>query len=131
LSSIQQTYANNASVIISTDIEDIIIAAKQSFYVGIIINELVTNSYKYAFANSKKGEIRIEVWKHDNSTLGILVQDTGKGLPEGVVENEDYGFGLKLVTIFVQQYRGNMEISGNEGTSVRIMFPLLPIPDAE
>ncbi len=127
LSSLQQTYSSDVLVNISAHIEDITIAAKQSFYVGIIVNELITNSYKYAFSNTGKGKIRVEVGKADHNMLRILVEDTGAGIPEDVLENKNYGFGLQLVTLFVEQYRGSMNITTGEGTSVEILFPLLPL----
>ena len=127
LSSLQQTYSGKLSVKISSDIEDTVIAAKQSFYVGIIVNELVTNCYKYAFTESGQGEVVVKVNKQDEKTLRILVKDTGKGLPVDIVEHETFGFGLKLVTLFIEQYKGSMDITTGNGTSIKILLPLLPV----
>ncbi len=127
LSSIQQTYSGDVPVSINSRIEDIAIAAKQSFSLGIIINELVTNSYKYAFSGADNGAIDVVVEMTDDKTLHIIVSDTGQGMAADVVEKRNYGFGLTLVDLFVRQYKGTIDISFKEGTRVEILLPMLPV----
>ncbi|MFW5862685.1 MAG: sensor histidine kinase, partial [Spirochaetota bacterium] len=127
LFSIQQTYSGDVPVSINSRIEDIDIAAKQSFSLGIIINELVTNSYKYAFPGADNGAIDVVVEMTDDKTLHIIVSDTGQGMAADVVEKKNYGFGLTLVDLFVRQYKGTIDISVEEGTRVDIVLPMLPV----
>ena len=127
LFSIQQTYSGDVPVSINSRIEDIAIAAKQSFSLGIIINELVTNSYKYAFSGADNGAIDVVVEMTDDKTLHIIVSDTGQGMAADVVEKRNYGFGLTLVDLFVRQYKGTIDISFKEGTRVEILLPMLPV----
>ena len=68
-----------------------------SIYVGIILNELITNSFKYAF-NAKRGQITISLFEK-NSKFVLTVEDNGKGYD---TQKECSGFGLELVKSLVE-----------------------------
>jgi PAS domain S-box-containing protein len=88
---------------------------------GLIINELVTNSFKHAFPGEKKGEISITVNKHkDEFTLQI--SDNGIGLPQDIKLQSSDSFGLKLVNTLVSQMKGSIEVCKAEGTLFIIKF---------
>ena len=102
---------------------------------GIIINELVSNSFKHAFPGRDKGEIRIKLHREEEigeckrqnedckSTNFILsVSDNGVGIPENLdIENLD-SLGLQLVTSLVDQLDGELELKRNNGTEFIIRF---------
>jgi PAS domain S-box-containing protein len=115
---IEQTYTVSAEIEIETDIDDVVIPAKQSFPVGIIVNELITNAFKYAFPDSGSGKISVSVHTEENSTIEINVADNGAGIPDEVIKNGNYGFGLTLVDAFTEQYGGSFSVENKEGSSV-------------
>ena len=81
---------------------------KQAIYVGLIINELVTNAYEYAFNNSS-GVIKILLHQKANYYL-LVVEDTGDG---DIPKEESYGMGLKLInTLIKYQLEGSYTIEG-------------------
>ncbi|MCF7939550.1 MAG: PAS domain S-box protein [Spirochaetales bacterium] len=123
---IQSAYIDNQTISISTDIQAIEVTSKQSFPIGIIITELITNSIKYAFDESGEGKIHISIHKDKENTdfLYIEVADNGKGIPPEIVENGEYGFGLTLVEGYTKQFDGTMSISTEEGTTVRVVLEL-------
>jgi len=98
---------------------------------GIIINELISNSLKYAFPNRDKGEIRINLHREENRECKtedcnpayvLSVSDNGIGIPEDLdIENLD-SLGLKLVTTLVDQLDGELELKRNNGTEFIIRF---------
>ncbi|MDD2896528.1 MAG: 7TM diverse intracellular signaling domain-containing protein [Aliarcobacter sp.] len=90
---------------------------EQSIYCGLIINELVTNSFKYAFPN-KEGNIFISLEKEDEM-IKLIVKDDGIGYDE---KNANISLGLTLVnTLAVNQLKGNMNIDSKEGVTTTIL----------
>jgi len=95
---------------------------------GMIINELVTNSLKHAFPEEREGEIRIEFNRTQNSSTSsqplftLVVSDNGSGFSEKVdFENSDT-LGFQLVNALVKQIEGEVELKRNHGTEFRINF---------
>jgi len=72
---------------------------KKAATLGMILVELLFNSIKYAFPDSKKGEINITV--NSNNGLTIIVEDNGVGLKKDFDFNRDKGLGLELVDMMV------------------------------
>lgn len=108
---------------IDTAADSIYLDVDTSIPCGLIINELVSNSLKYAFPEVKSGHIRIELNKLPDDQLELLVRDNGIGLPEGMDLRKTQSLGLKLVYTLSRQLRGNIHLSGREGTEFKICFP--------
>jgi PAS domain S-box-containing protein len=91
---------------------------------GLVINELVTNAFKYAFTGNRPGEIRIELDSKDDKSCQLLIGDNGIGLPADLDMGSTKSFGFTLLTILINQLKGSFEIDRSEGTTFRITFPL-------
>jgi len=90
---------------------------------GMIINELVTNSLKYAFPGNRKGLITISLTENEKG-LQLTVGDDGMGIPEGVSLANNSTLGIKLVSNLVRdQLGGILEIDRRHGTAYQINFP--------
>jgi two-component system, sensor histidine kinase PdtaS len=89
--------------------------------VGLIVNELVTNSLKYAFTNIEHGEIKLEISRIDNK-YQLSIKDNGIGLPNGKLPETPNTLGLRLVNLFTDQLNGTLQYSNNEGASFTILF---------
>jgi PAS domain S-box-containing protein len=104
-------------------IDDFVLDSKVLFPVGIIINELVTNAYKYAFPEGGTGTITVSVSRlPERNCVEMTVSDDGAGIPENVDINAQSGFGMKLVTMLVHQIEGTFECVRGGGTLFRIIF---------
>lgn len=97
--------------------------------IGLIVNELVTNSIKYAFPEGKpraghnKCEIRISLQKIDDS-FHLSVADNGTGLPPDLDWRAVSSLGLRLVSLLgEQQLKGQIQLDLSEGTRFMLMFP--------
>jgi len=90
--------------------------------VGLITNELVTNSLKYAFAGRSVGEIGVRLTKSDTGDYLLMVSDNGVGLPEKFNFDKATSLGLRLVRILARQMRARLEISNGMGTQFRVYF---------
>ncbi len=122
ITGIIQTFPNFGHVQIKTEIEDCVMGTNTLVPVGIIINELITNAYKYAFKGIEQGLINISFLKRGDNLFEIIVKDNGKGLPDSIVVGESTGFGLNLVYLLTEQMHGKVEVVRGEGTEFRIKF---------
>ena len=91
---------------------------------GLLITELVTNSFKHAFPNGLVGEIHITLRQDPAGACVLIVGDTGVGLPEGLDTRATASLGWQLVRLLTEQLRGSMALEGYGGTTVTITFPL-------
>ena len=83
---------------------------------GLIINELLTNCYKHAFPQGKKGVITVSLIENSD-TFTIKVSDNGVGLPEDFDHNESKTLGMELVFILVEQLDSKLIIENNNGSA--------------
>ncbi len=89
--------------------------------VGLIINELLTNSLKYAFPQGS-GKLSLKLQTTNNQYL-LTVADDGIGLPANFQIDQTKTLGFQLVNRLLIQLRGSIELNGNEGTKFCIKFP--------
>jgi two-component sensor histidine kinase len=89
--------------------------------IGLIVNELVTNSLKYAFTDLEQGEIHLEISRINNK-YQLRIQDNGKGLPNGQLPENPKSLGLRLVNLFTDQLNGTLKYSSNKGACFIILF---------
>lgn len=120
---VSSTFAGDLTVGIDLNIEDLILDSDILFPVGIIVNELLSNTYKYAFSGKKNGNIRIVFARKSDKLIEILFHDNGIGLPDDVISGESSGFGMNLVKLLIKQINGNLQVARNDGTEYIISFP--------
>ncbi|MFK7774221.1 MAG: tetratricopeptide repeat protein [Saprospiraceae bacterium] len=95
---------------------------EKSVRVGLIINELVTNSFKYAFENITNPKIDITVTKVDEKYLTLTYQDNGIGLPAELAIKNSKSLGLKLVRMLTEQLKGTVQMKNKKGAFFQIDF---------
>jgi PAS domain S-box-containing protein len=106
--------ANNVKFDIK--IKDIFFDIQTAIPCGLIINELVTNSLKYAFRGGKNHTITVEISKNLSSNYVISVSDNGIGLPEDIDVENTKTMGYELVTLLSKQIDSIMTIDRVSGT---------------
>ncbi len=105
-------------------IDDIPLQPECMMPCGLIITELVTNSIKYAFPESWKGdpEIRISITQ-DSEWINIKVCDNGVGFELSESYSDSQSLGIQIITMLVeQQLKGTITIKGCQGTCITIKF---------
>ncbi|MBI4804868.1 MAG: PocR ligand-binding domain-containing protein [Desulfovibrio sp.] len=117
------TYASGRSISLVLEPSTIALCLDQAIPLGLIINELVTNSLKHAFKDTGQGCIRVVATLHDG-TVSLLVADDGTGLPVDYEARKDQSLGLQIVTMLARQLRGKLATDICEGTTFRLSFPL-------
>ncbi len=115
---------NNNCIKIEIDADKIFLNADTAIPCGLIINELVTNSLKYAFpTESYHHEEKIYIKLHQNNKkILLIVGDNGIGLPKDVDLENSETLGLRLVRSLVDQLDGTIELHNDGGTEFQIIF---------
>jgi len=104
------------------DAEDVELGIDDAIPCGLIVNELVSNSLKYAFPHSQCGKITVRFENGDNESIVLTVADSGIGLPADLDISATETLGLQLVTILTKQLRGTIELDRERGTKFTIKF---------
>ena len=110
----------NIRILIQSDIENM--SLDIMVQLGIIVNELLTNSIKYAFVDTE-GDIRIDFKKNDAEYI-FVYRDNGIGyeFPEEILKSKS--LGIKLIHLTVKQLKGSIEILNDKGLKYIIRFKL-------
>ena len=120
---ISRSYSHSTGhVTLYTDIEEIRIDVDRAVPLGIIVTELVSNAYKYAFPEGMKGEIRVELHRKEKKII-LVISDNGVGLPDCFQIEKTSTLGLQLVELLTQQIDGTLEIDNTNQTIFRVSLP--------
>ncbi|MBW1917708.1 MAG: PAS domain S-box protein [Deltaproteobacteria bacterium] len=119
-----QTYrADSTKIALKLAVEDVHLGVDIAIPCGLIINELVSNSLKYAFPDHKKGEINLSLHSMGDQKLELIIRDNGVGLPEDFDFNKAESLGLHLVHILIEeQLQGKIRLNRTGGTEFIIEF---------
>ncbi|WP_052402940.1 histidine kinase dimerization/phosphoacceptor domain -containing protein [Methanococcoides methylutens] len=117
-----QTYRiGNRAAKLKLDVDNINMGIERTIPLGLIINEIVSNSLKYAYQEEQEGDINIE-FHLENKMFTLIISDTGTGIPKELDYRNSHSLGLQLVTTLVKQIRGEIELDRSEGTKFVITF---------
>jgi len=108
---------------VERQLEDFLMDSNTLSPLGIILNELITNAYKYAFPSGRSGTISVRLSLKANGMAELMIADDGRGLPESFDENNSKGFGLFLIRALVDQIEGTLSLVRDKGTGFVILFP--------
>jgi PAS domain S-box-containing protein len=123
INSIFQSYMTNSdAVILDLKVQNLYLNLDTTIHCGLIINELVSNSLKYAFPDERKGTIGVEFFLDNRDVYHLIVSDNGIGFPEVINFRETESLGLQLVLTLVEQLEGNIELDASSGTTFKITF---------
>ncbi len=106
------------------DMEQIYIDIEKAIPCGLIINEVLTNSFKYAFPDffNKTPEITIELHKINSSTIKLLISDNGVGIPNEFDIKNSNSLGMQLIPILTAQMKGTYQLISDQGTTWEFNF---------
>jgi PAS domain S-box-containing protein len=123
VSNIFESYGQKSNIKLDINIENILINIDNAVPCGLIINELVTNSLKYAFPDGRQGIIKISVKSNDNGLIQLSISDDGIGIPKDLDIRNTKTLGLTLITALAEnQLNGELIINREKGTEFQINF---------
>lgn len=103
------------------EIEELELEVTQAIPVGLIINEAVTNSIKYAFPDNQKGLISISLTSTETNRYLLTIQDNGIGMPLKA-DKINTSFGMSLIEGLSEDLEGDFSIENNNGTVLKLSF---------
>lgn len=107
---------------IETDIQQIQVGIETAIPLGIVLNELISNSLKHAFPAGCAGRIVVSLVREDGEMLRLTVADNGVGYPDGFTPTSTRSLGLKLVLALAGQLGGRFSISNQGGAVATLVF---------
>lgn len=117
-----QSYNADANRIhLTTHVEPIKLHSDTVIPLGMIINELVSNSLKYAFPGMTSGEIQVVLKKAGDKIL-LQVKDNGAGMPPDIDVAAVHSFGYKIIKAFTQKLKAVLTINNHQGTDVQLLI---------
>lgn len=119
-----RTYKASAGAIeLEVDVHDVYLGIDRAIPCGLIINELVTNSLKYAFPEGRGGKIVVELHPEGTGHIMLCVRDNGVGFPADLDLENSESLGMSLVVTLTNQLGGKLTMDGSHGASFTIVFP--------
>jgi len=117
LSLFQSYRVDNNRISFETDVDPILLDVDTSIPIGLILNELISNSLKHAFPNQRSGSIRLSL-KEVDEVLIISVKDNGIGMSDTAELKSS--FGMKMIKAFVRKLEAEMDLINSEGLEVKL-----------
>lgn len=108
-------FPNSNSVKIKKEIDDFVLDVKKLQPLGIIINELLTNVMKYAFAGKSDGIINLSL-KNTDKKIILVIEDNGIGIPKSIDFKNSTGLGMQLVNSLARQIGASIKLESAGGT---------------
>lgn len=106
---------------LDVDVEDLKIDINTVVPLGLIVNELVTNSMKHAFPGDESGHVNVELY-HENGEIVLKIADNGIGFPKDLDYKNTSSLGLQLVNNLTSQIDGELELDRSQGTAFTLIF---------
>lgn len=111
----------------SVESDDTALELDRAVPIGLIVNELVTNSFKYAFGAGSSGSVLVRVTGSEDGRVRVSVRDDGSGLPPDFdAKKGDGGMGYTIINALVMQIRGEIERTTPEGGGTEIVVTAPP-----
>lgn len=111
---------SNGTVELEMHLDQVMLDSKIANTIGLLVNELISNSFKYAFSQVPKGLLKVD-FHQKGDTLKLRVSDNGPGLKG---DKKEGSLGELLISEFVAQLKGQMEIVSPPGTTYLITFAM-------
>ena len=113
--------ANFGHIKLKINVEDIFLDINTAIPLGLIVNEIITNSLTHAFPEGKTGEINVEFHPKDDH-YEFTVKDDGIGFPDDIEFQTTDSLGLQLIINLTDQINGDIELDRSNGTALKITF---------
>jgi two-component sensor histidine kinase len=123
VSELTQSYGFADRATVELSLPDVLLDADTTLPLGLIINELVSNAFKYAFNDPNVNPILTLTLIQDAGNHYLLtISDNGPGLPTDFDFSKASSFGLKLVNLLIKQLKGNINLDSSSGAFYEISF---------
>ena len=121
---LMQTYAVKPSqVTVDIAVERTELSVDTAVPLGLVVNELISNCLKHAFAQGQPGTVKVSLRRSSADRLELTVRDDGRGFPIGFNWRQSATFGLHLVSILSEQLQGTLDVTSSRGVAFSVTLP--------
>lgn len=124
IKNIQQTFQSNAKIDFNISCCSLDLNINQAIPTSLIVNEVVTNIFKHAFPDNRKGKVAIELEeRQQGKCVSLAIRDDGVGFPNDLDVSKTNSLGMSLIDVLSQQLEGSYTyVSGDSGTLFTLKF---------
>jgi two-component sensor histidine kinase len=122
LANLRENFDTGSQINFEQKIEPLNLDVSQALPLGLIINESIVNTIKYAFSEAKEGIVRITLMRDGPDHLLLEISDNGAGLPVGLDIVQHNSLGLDLMKGLAKQIKGSFSIENNQGVRITVRF---------
>jgi two-component system, sensor histidine kinase PdtaS len=119
---IGSSFADTERIDFKMDIEDIKLDVSQAVPLGLILNEAITNTVKYAFSLHQHGTVNIFLRYVDTENIVLQIKDNGQGLPANFNFSDNNSLGIQLMQLFAEQLEGKLKVKSADGVEISLTF---------
>lgn len=112
----------NIEIHFNIQMEELQLDVDTAVPLGVILNELVTNAFKYAFKDRNIGLVEISIQQLKENEYCLIVSDDGVGMNRSVDFDQLESLGLRIVSLLTRQLGGNISMKPSKGTTFSIVF---------
>ena len=121
---IRNTISTNKDISVAIDIDDVELTINKAVPFALLVNEVLTNSFKYAFEGRDEGTIEIRVHT-ENNRIHAVIQDDGIGLPADILDGKEESLGMTLIQNFIRQLDADSDMGNDQGMYIKLDFSAL------
>jgi PAS domain S-box-containing protein len=114
--------AHQRGIAVDVETEPIEVGLDVAVPLGLLLNELVTNSFKHGFPGERRGRVLVKLARVDGDNVRLTVGDDGVGLPPGMDRTSRRSLGLKLVSALTEQLRARFTLDNHDGAVATLEF---------
>lgn len=116
-------FYSGVSVTVVKNIQDMLLPVSMVTELGMLLNELITNSLKHAFPHRNEGIITISICRTDGNKIEFICRDNGIGFDEKAVTNLNHGLGMVLISSIAKSLNASYSVQNDNGTVFRFVLP--------
>jgi two-component sensor histidine kinase len=121
---LKEAFDTGDRIFFDLDLSEVWLDVSQAVPIGLITNEVVTNSMKHAFADQPDAAIRVQLGKSPAGVFFLVISDNGRGLLPDLDPERVGSLGLRLIKGLADNLNGSLRISGDHGTSISVSFKI-------
>ncbi|WP_431209483.1 sensor histidine kinase [Puia sp. P3] len=119
---LSESFGSPANIRLQLSIDDIRLKLSQAIPLSLIINEAITNAFKYAFPNKRTGKIMLEL-RRAGESISAIISDDGIGMPAVDIARPSKSLGLSLMRGLTGDLEGDIRFENDAGTRITVVFP--------
>jgi two-component sensor histidine kinase len=119
---LSEAYELKRKIEIIKDISPLQIPAEQAKFIGLLVNEMITNSFKYAFPKNENPILEISFLPYEENNYQLILRDNGLGLAENKSNKKTSSLGMKLIDTMSRQLKGKYLIENRNGFYYELVF---------